>query len=103
MATAANRPIPKEVLIDQYERRHWVCPISGTVDGIANIAKYHFAYSNAGNSFWYIGEDLFPAWRDEHEDVWDKNFQSLDKMRKVVPVYSHSADSLRPGVVTHFW
>jgi len=57
-------------------------------DGYLNIGRVHFIVCHRHKVYWAIGANLFSAWRNETEDIWERNKKLLSEFR---PVEAHHA------------
>ena len=66
-----------------------LCPECGTTDGFLNIRSNHFFVCDDCKTAWCVGSNLFSAWKEEDESVWEKNEAKLADYRMVEPIYDH--------------
>lgn len=52
-----------------------------------NIKSGHFMVCDTHRVFWFVGSNLFSSWRDETEEMWQRNAQTLDSYREVEPAH----------------
>jgi len=59
------------------------CPICKGTTGILNVGRDHWGCCSDHKTKWYIGSNMFSAWRFESEDVWKENSQLLQEFTEV--------------------
>ena len=64
-----------------------VCPECWGSDGALNIGPVHIHYCDRCKTKWRIGENLFSAWQDENDEIWDQNDEKLSCYREVEPTF----------------
>jgi len=65
--------------------RFGCCPVCHNPGEIANIRKSHWMACSAHRLCWYVGMNLFSCWRDESEEIWERNAEMLDTFQEVEP------------------
>lgn len=63
------------------------CPHCGNAEHM-NVGGDHYGVCRQHRAFWYIGYNLFSAWRDEPQSIWDSNAAILKECREVKPIYA---------------
>ncbi len=63
------------------------CPICGRNDGFLNLFKSHWFICKRHKMKWYAGYDLYPGWKDETEEDWQRNERILSQYQEVRPKY----------------
>ena len=53
------------------------CPTCWHNDGYRNVRREHWFFCRIHRVCWHIGSNLFSAWRDETEEIWQKNIKLL--------------------------
>ncbi len=54
------------------------CPDCGDHDGYLSVGSGHWFYCRTHRTRWFIGSNLFSAWRDETEAEQRARFDELD-------------------------
>jgi hypothetical protein len=69
-----------------------LCPACRRTDGYINVERAHWFFCKAHKNKWYIGSNLFSAWRDETEEEQRRRFDELDfeSFEVVEPLYPPS-------------
>lgn len=70
------------------------CPHCGYSEGPHNIGRAHWLVCREHRVRWWIGENLFRAWRSESPAEWEGTRRWLSGFRVVEPVYG---DDSKPG------
>jgi hypothetical protein len=60
-----------------------VCPVCGVGDLFLNLGRDHWFYCEEHEVTWFVGANLFGAWRHEDEETWRKNEEKLDGYRVI--------------------
>ena len=76
------------------------CPQCGKCAGTLNIGRVHWCACDEHRTKWCIGENLFSAWRNESEEVWQRNAEILAGYEDVNPVYPPVSTCRRCGAQT---
>jgi hypothetical protein len=61
------------------------CPSCHKTDGYVNIGRVHWFVCDAHRTRWSAGSNLFSCWRDETEEIWQKNHERFGPYREVEP------------------
>jgi len=78
-----------------------VCPTCHKNDGCINIGQGHWMYCKAHKVMWYIGSNLFSAWREETLEYQKARWVRLgmtefltieDALRGVQPCLDHDTE-----------
>ena len=72
-----------EVTTDEY---FGGCPVCGDTTDCLNVNRSHWMVCDKHKTKWCIGANLFSSWRDETEDVWRRNSETLAGYANVDPV-----------------
>lgn len=59
------------------------CPECQGNDGYLNVYKVHWMVCHQHRVKWWIGENLFPCWRDQTASEWMRNKRLLSGYRAV--------------------
>ncbi|OWY65369.1 hypothetical protein B7486_42290 [cyanobacterium TDX16] len=70
------------------------CPQCGYSDGPYNVGRAHWLVCPEHRVRWWIGENLFGAWRSETPEEWEKTLRWLSDFRIVDPDYGEDS---KPG------
>lgn len=62
------------------------CPVCGRTDGFFNLRSCHFFVCEAHRVKWFVGFNLFRAWRQETPEIWARNAARYDDYADVHPV-----------------
>jgi hypothetical protein len=62
------------------------CPFCGSNDGYLNVGAAHWFICEEHKTKWCAGMNLFSGWRDEDEDLWIRNHETLAGCAKVAPL-----------------
>jgi hypothetical protein len=63
------------------------CPQCGETDGFVNVGRAHWFTCDEHRTAWCIGSNLFSGWREETDEIWDKNAEKLKGYTVVEPIY----------------
>lgn len=63
------------------------CPHCGQTDGYVNVQGAHFFICKTHQVYWWIGTNLFSSWKEEDQEIWDKNKQMLEQFTEVEPIH----------------
>jgi hypothetical protein len=69
------------------------CPQCGDPGVYFNVGRDHWATCPDHKVKWFVGSNLFSAWRDETEEVWRRDTDELCAYRTVEPVFPKLPDS----------
>lgn len=72
-----------------FDDNYWgACPECRSANGVLvrNVNRCHWFCCDRHRLKWYIGANLFSAWREEPECVWLENAELLDTYRDVEPL-----------------
>jgi hypothetical protein len=61
------------------------CPHCGQSDGYVNVYDTHYFLCHQHKTMWRGGRDLFPSWRVETKETWQRNARLLMEYREVEP------------------
>lgn len=64
------------------------CPECTRNDGYLNIHRAHWFMCHQHRTKWFVGTNLFSAWRSETEEDWEQNYQCIRNYREVEPLRS---------------
>ena len=53
------------------------CPTCWHNDGFCDVGRDHWFFCRIHRFCWNVGSNLFSAWRDETEEIWQKNREML--------------------------
>jgi len=53
------------------------CSVCGEYDECLNIKRDHHFVCHQHKKRWHIGSNLFSAWKDETEEIWQKNYEKI--------------------------
>ena len=69
-----------------FNRNHYFggCPYCGDTSGYLNVGRGHIFVCDEHKTAWPIGSNLFSSWREENEEIWEKNRNMLDREYKFV-------------------
>jgi hypothetical protein len=70
---------------DCFDQYFGWCPECGSHDGYCNIGRDHWVFCDAHRTKWWVGSNLFSAWRDDDEATWERNAEHLAAYRVVDP------------------
>ena len=59
------------------------CSVCGGNDGSFNIGRKNYFYCKKHRKCWCIGENIFSDWREENEEIWEKNFKKYSKYERI--------------------
>ena len=62
------------------------CPHCGQHDGYLNIDREHWFRCDRHKTKWRFGSNLFSGWREEGEEVWQRNRFKLAEYMTVNPM-----------------
>lgn len=62
------------------------CPYCGESDGFLNNERDHWAICLEHRTTWHVGSGLFSSWKEENDEVWERNRRILSKHRLVEPL-----------------
>ena len=48
-----------------------------------NLFKDHWAYCENCKIKWFEGSDLYSSWKDENEEIWEKNWEFLKDFKEI--------------------
>ncbi|RIK67134.1 MAG: hypothetical protein DCC65_07905 [Planctomycetota bacterium] len=68
------------------------CPHCGESEGPHNVGRAHWLVCREHCVRWWIGENLFAAWRSETPEEWEKTRCWLSGFRMVDPVYGEDSN-----------
>ncbi len=71
-----------------YQERFGACPECGQASTVLNIGREHWFVCHDHKIKWHVGSNLFSAWKEENQETWDKNADTLSGYREVEPVRS---------------
>jgi hypothetical protein len=71
---------------DRYGLPFGGCPICGYTGAYRNLGREHWFYCPEHKCKWHIGANLFSAWKDESEAVWQENAKYLSDFLVIEPV-----------------
>jgi hypothetical protein len=61
------------------------CPVCGESGTVLNIGREHWFVCHDHKIKWHVGSNLFSAWKEENQETWDKNAETLSGYREVEP------------------
>jgi len=64
-----------------------LCPLCGRNDGFLNNLRDHWMICNKHKTKWYVGSNLFSAWRDMSGEEQDSQRKELTEFTEVEPWY----------------
>jgi len=62
------------------------CPHCGGCDQYMNVERDHWCVCHKHKTKWWIGSNLFSAWKREGEDLWRRNEYRLANYMEVKPI-----------------
>jgi hypothetical protein len=82
------------------------CPVCGRNDGMFNYYRNHYYACDTHRKAWFVGSNLYSAWRHETEEDWAANAERYKDYEMVDhPSYPVSGiairilDALRPSAL----
>jgi hypothetical protein len=73
------------------------CPECGGSDFYFNIQRDHYCTCDKHKTVWYIGSNLFSAWQDESDEIWQGNKIRYSNYRSVKPIFPERVTCDRCG------
>lgn len=64
-----------------------LCPDCKKSDGYLNVSRSHWGVCHEHKLRWAIGANLFSSWRDEDEETWRRNEETLLGYTEIKPYY----------------
>lgn len=68
------------------DRYFGTCPECDSNDGYVNIHKNHWFYCKKHKTTWNMDSNLFSDWRNENEEIWERNAEMLSEYQVVDPL-----------------
>jgi hypothetical protein len=65
------------------------CPVCWQQQGVLNVGRAHLACCHTHKKYWYVGSNVFSAWREETEADWEKNKATLETYEECEPAECH--------------
>jgi hypothetical protein len=59
------------------------CPTCGRTDGYLNVRRSNVFVCHTHKTAWCVGNNLFSDWRDETEEIWERNAALLAQYTEV--------------------
>ena len=81
----------------QRNDRYWgCCPECGLgASYFLNVGRDHWMVCKEDKTCWWVGANLFSAWREESEETWQRNAERLETYRQVEPLQEVSPRTTR--------
>jgi len=57
--------------------------VHGHETRLFNIGRGHYVACDKCRSYIFVGSNLMSCWRQENEDIWQKNFDSIKGYKEV--------------------
>lgn len=78
-------PVPKDMKLHVH-CYFGGCPECGENDGFLNVEGTHVFVCHIHKTGWIVGVNLFSAWKEESEEIWEANIKLLKDYRQVEPL-----------------
>jgi hypothetical protein len=85
--TTSDALMTADELITTEEFTFGACPECHSEGQFLNIGRNHWGVCHEHRTRWWIGENLFSAWRDEDESTWAANRERIKDYRDVDPYF----------------
>lgn len=73
--------------LPDFSRGYWgTCPECGTDGHFLNVGPDHWFICERHGLRWFGGANLFSGWREEGEEVWNRNRETLARFRELDPL-----------------
>lgn len=72
------------------------CPECGDCTVVLNVGGNHWFVCERHQTKWCVGYNLFSSWREETQDLWERNAVQLSEMREVEPLRCNVTDDPAP-------
>jgi hypothetical protein len=63
-----------------------ICPACLKSDGSVNIRSEHWYHCAEHRVKWCVGANLFSHWKDEDDEIWQKNFELIKDFTEIRPL-----------------
>lgn len=70
-----------------------LCPVCYSTPIFRNVGSVHFACCDRDRVCWSVGSNLFSAWREQSENIWQENERLLLTYKRVDPAYGNEPDA----------
>ena len=68
------------------EEYHFGACYCGNTGDCFNVGRSHWYCCDKCKTVWYVGSNLFSGWREENQEIWDKNVKEHAQYEEIDPI-----------------